>query len=40
MSDKLLISFWGATISAEGIWAIGAAVLIIVVIAVVRRTRA
>jgi hypothetical protein len=29
MSDKLLIDLWGATISAEGIYAIGAAVIIV-----------
>jgi hypothetical protein len=33
MSDKLLVSFWGLTISADGLWAIGAAVLIVTVIA-------
>lgn len=37
MSDKLLISLWGATISADGVWAIAAAVLIVVVIALARR---
>lgn len=35
MSDKLLIDLWGATISAEGLYAIGAAVII--VLAFVRR---
>ena len=29
MSDKLLVSFWGATINADGIFAIGAAVIIL-----------
>ena len=37
MSDKLLVNLWGASISADGVWAIGAAVLIVVVIAVARR---
>jgi hypothetical protein len=40
MSDKLLVNFWGASISADGIWAIAAAVVIVVVIAWARRTRA
>jgi len=31
MPDKLLIDLWGLTISAEGIYAIGAAVIIIIV---------
>jgi hypothetical protein len=29
MSDKLFIDFWGATVSADGIYAIGAAVIIV-----------
>ena len=29
MSDKLLIDIWGVTISAEGMYAIGAAVIIV-----------
>jgi hypothetical protein len=29
MSDKLIIDFWGASISADGIVAIGAAVVIV-----------
>jgi hypothetical protein len=33
MSDKLLIDFWGATISADGIFAIVAAVMIVLVVA-------
>jgi hypothetical protein len=40
MSDKLLVNLWGASISADGVWAIGAAVLIVLVIALARRTRA
>jgi hypothetical protein len=40
MSDKLLVNLWGASISADGVWAIGAAVVIILVIALTRRTRA
>jgi hypothetical protein len=39
MSDKLLVNLWGASISADGIWAIGAAVVIVLVIALARRTR-
>jgi hypothetical protein len=37
MADKLLVNLWGASISADGVWAIGAAVLIVVVIALARR---
>jgi hypothetical protein len=33
MSDKLLVSFWGATIDADGIFAIGAAVIIVLILA-------
>jgi hypothetical protein len=33
MSDKLMVSFWGASISANGRWAIGAAVFIVLVVA-------
>jgi|GEM_PF-2011123 len=33
MSDKLLLNFWGATINADGIFAIGAAVIIVLVLA-------
>jgi hypothetical protein len=33
MSDKLMVSFWGASINADGLWAIGAAILIVIVIA-------
>jgi hypothetical protein len=40
MSDKLLVNLWGASISADGVWAIGAAVVIVVVVALARRTRA
>jgi hypothetical protein len=36
-SCKLLVNLWGASISADGVWAIGAAVLIVLVIALVRR---
>lgn len=32
MSDKLLTDLWGATINADGIYAVGAAVLIMVVL--------
>jgi len=33
MSDKLLLNFWGATINADGIFAIGAAVIIVLILA-------
>ena len=33
MSDKLLIDLWGATISADGIYAIVAAVIIVLALA-------
>ena len=33
MSDKLMVTFWGASINADGMWAICAAVFIVVVIA-------
>lgn len=33
MSDKLIVSFWGANVSADGLWAIGAAVFIVLAIA-------
>jgi hypothetical protein len=32
MSDKLFIDLWGATISADGIYAIAAAVLIVLLL--------
>jgi hypothetical protein len=31
MSDKLLIDLWGATVHADGLYAIGAATLIMIV---------
>jgi hypothetical protein len=37
MADRLLVSFWGASISADGLWAIGAAVFIVVVLVVRSR---
>jgi hypothetical protein len=37
MSDKLLVNLWGASISADGVWAIAAAVAIVLVIAWARR---
>jgi hypothetical protein len=37
MSDKLLINLWGASISADGLWAIAAAVIMVVAIAISRR---
>lgn len=33
MSNKLRVSLWGASISADGLWAIGAAVVIVVIVA-------
>ena len=38
MSDKLFIDLWGATISADGVYAIAAAVLIVLLL-VHRRLR-
>jgi hypothetical protein len=38
MSDKLFVDLWGATISADGTFAIGAAVVIVFVL-VHRRLR-
>ncbi|MCS3881194.1 hypothetical protein [Bradyrhizobium elkanii] len=41
MSDKLLVSLWGVSISAEGLWAIMAAIIIVgIIAAVVTRRRA
>jgi hypothetical protein len=37
MSDKLIINLWGATINADGVYAIAAAVAIVLVIAFARR---
>jgi hypothetical protein len=37
MSDKLMVTFWGASVSADGVWAIGAAVVIILAMTLVRR---
>ena len=39
MPDKLLINLFGLTISADGIYAIGAAVIIIVLVLVRRQPR-
>ena len=33
MADKLLVNLWGASISADGVWAIAAAVVIVLAIA-------
>jgi hypothetical protein len=38
MSDRLFIDFWGATISADGVYAIVAAVIIVLLL-VQRRLR-
>jgi hypothetical protein len=35
MSDKLLVSLWGVSISAEGLWAIVAAIIIVGIVAAV-----
>jgi hypothetical protein len=41
MSDKLLVSLWGVSINAEGLWAIAAAIIIVgIIAAVVTRRRA
>jgi hypothetical protein len=37
MSDKLLVFLWGASISADGVWAIAAAVTTIVLVVAWRR---
>lgn len=39
MSDKLSVSFLGASISAEGLWAIGATILIVIIVAAVSKRR-
>jgi hypothetical protein len=39
MSDKLFIDLWGLTISADGVYAIGAAVVIVLVVTLVARLR-
>jgi hypothetical protein len=39
MSDKLFIDLWGATISADGIFAIAAAVIIVLAFLRWRRLR-
>lgn len=35
MSDKLSVSIWGASLNADGLWAIAAAVIIVGVLALV-----
>jgi hypothetical protein len=37
MSDKLFIDLWGATISADGVYAISAAVIIVGLVFLRRR---
>jgi hypothetical protein len=37
MSDKLFIDLWGATISADGIYAIAAAVIIVLAVLLAKR---
>jgi hypothetical protein len=37
MSDKLFIELWGLTISADGVYAIAAAVIIIGIIVLAKR---
>lgn len=37
MTDKLAVQLWGASISAEGMIAIVAAVVIVLIVALVRR---
>jgi hypothetical protein len=39
MSDKLLVNLWGASISADGVWAIGAAVVIVLALVLARYMR-
>jgi hypothetical protein len=40
MSDKLLVSMWGVTINADGVVAIGAAVVIVTLLVFAVRRRA
>ncbi|MEY9247491.1 hypothetical protein ABIF27_008146 [Bradyrhizobium elkanii] len=40
MSDKLFVSLWIVNISAEGLWAIAAAIIIVGIVAVVVARRA
>ncbi len=37
MSDKLLVSVWGLSISAERLWGIAAAIIIVGIVAIVVR---
>lgn len=39
MSDKLSVHFWMLSASAEGQWAIGALIVIVVVVAVIMTMR-
>ncbi|WP_316196612.1 hypothetical protein [Bradyrhizobium sp. SZCCHNS3053] len=39
MSDKLLVSLWGVSINAEGLWAIAAAIVIVAIVAAVLSRR-
>jgi hypothetical protein len=39
VSDKLLIDFWGLTINAEGVYAIAAAVVIVLLLVLLRWSR-
>ena len=39
VTDKLLIDLWGLTISADGVYAIGAAVIIVVALLLTRGRR-
>jgi len=34
MSDKLLVNIWGVSISADGVYAIGAAVIIVLMVVI------
>ena len=41
MPDKLLVSLWGMSVSAEGLWAIAATIVIVAIVALmVGRRRA
>lgn len=40
MSDKLSVHLWGMSISAEGLWAIGATIIIVLIVAGVLIWRA
>ena len=40
MSDKLSVNLWGMSANAEGLYAIGAIIIIVIILAAVSRRRA